>query len=159
MRGEYKLVATIAEAAHENSSQAAQQATIHALWKTGGPNTTVCGQVEALNIATMSKNRIVTCAACLAALEIERQRRGRAGRAAMQEKHNDTKNLAAEYKKQRDDLLEFMKGAQVSSGVCCCGDMMDKHAHPMTSGHNPVDMWDHAVMSWTEQIEKFDKEN
>lgn len=66
-------------------------------------------------------------------------------------------SLAEQYKKQRDDLLEFMKGAQVSSGVCCCGDMMDKHASPMICGHNPVDIWDHAVMSYSEEIAAFDE--
>lgn len=155
MRGEYKLVAAIGEAAREHAGNGA--ATIHALWKTGGPNTTVCGQVEALNLATMSKGRTVTCSACLAALEIERQRRGRAGRATMQAKHDDTKKLAAEYKKQRDELLEFMQRAPVSSGVCCCGSDMDKHG--MYDGHTAVDTWDYAVQQFADKIEKFDKGN
>jgi len=66
-------------------------------------------------------------------------------------------SLAENYKKQRDELLAFMQGAPVSSGVCCCGDDMNKHAHPMSSGHNPVDMWDHAVMCHAEEIAKFDE--
>lgn len=66
------------------------------------------------------------------------------------------KDLAAAYKKQRDDLLKFIQTAQVSSGVCCCGDDMKAHASPMICGHNPVDMWDHAVITWTEDIAKLD---
>lgn len=42
-------------------------------------------------------------------------------------------------------LMDFITNAQVSSGVCCCGDSMQGHADPMTSGHSPVDVWDNAV--------------
>ena len=44
-----------------------------------------------------------------------------------------------------EQLTNFIKYAQVSSGVCCCGDSMEGHPSPMTCGHSPVDMWDHAV--------------
>jgi len=27
----------------------------------------------------------------------------------------------------------------IVSGVCCCGDSMDRHASPMDCGHSPVD--------------------
>ena len=64
--------------------------------------------------------------------------------------------LAAAYKKQRDDLLAFMENAPVSSGVCCCGDDMTKHPDPMWCGHNPVDMWDHSVVCAIEDARKFD---
>lgn len=68
------------------------------------------------------------------------------------------KELAAAYKAQRDELLAFMRRAPVSSGVCCCGDDMEKHASPMICGHSPVDQWDDSVYSWAEQIAKFDRE-
>ena len=42
-------------------------------------------------------------------------------------------------------LRDFIASAQVSSGVCCCGEAMDGHSSPMSCGHSPVDMWDHAV--------------
>ena len=42
-------------------------------------------------------------------------------------------------------LLDFIARAQVSSGVCCCGDTMDGHPSPMSCGHSPIDVWDHAV--------------
>lgn len=63
---------------------------------------------------------------------------------------------AAHYKAQRDSLLEFIKNAPVSSGVCCCGDDMEKHGNPMYCGHNPVDMWDHSVRCYVEDIEAAD---
>lgn len=65
------------------------------------------------------------------------------------------KLLASEYKRQRDNLLAFIQHADVSSGVCCCGNSMDKHG--MWDGHNPVDMWDHSVLCYTEEFESFDK--
>jgi hypothetical protein len=63
---------------------------------------------------------------------------------------------AAQYKKQRDDLLAFMQSAPVSSGVCCCGDDMQRHGNPMDCGHSPVDEWDYSVQCWAEQIAKAD---
>lgn len=38
-------------------------------------------------------------------------------------------------------LLEFIEGAPVESGLCCCGDSMN---HPFDS-HSPRDQWDYAV--------------
>lgn len=52
--------------------------------------------------------------------------------------------LAAEQAKSVE-VRDFIARAQVSSGVCCCGDAMDGHASPMVCGHSPVDMWDYAV--------------
>ncbi|WP_292041545.1 hypothetical protein [Massilia sp. UBA6681] len=62
----------------------------------------------------------------------------------------------ARIKDQRDRLLAFIQNAGVSSGVCCCGDSMERHGNPMDSGHNPVDMWDHGVACWTEEIAESD---
>ena len=47
-----------------------------------------------------------------------------------------------------DEMYDLIKCAQVSSGVCMCGDKMEDHNE--ASGHAPVDIWDHAV----EQINK-----
>ena len=47
-----------------------------------------------------------------------------------------------------DEMYDLIKCAQVSSGVCMCGDNMEDHNE--ASGHAPVDIWDHAV----EQINK-----
>lgn len=52
--------------------------------------------------------------------------------------------LAAEQAKNVK-LLDFIARAQVSSGVCCCGEPMDGHSSPMSCGHSPVDAWDYAV--------------
>ena len=46
------------------------------------------------------------------------------------------------------ELYDLIKYAQVDSGVCMCGD--DMQDHNQSSGHSPVDVWDHAV----EQINK-----
>jgi hypothetical protein len=47
-----------------------------------------------------------------------------------------------------DELYDLIQYAQVSSGVCMCGDNMEDHNQ--ASGHAPVDIWDHAV----EQMKK-----
>lgn len=65
--------------------------------------------------------------------------------------------LAKAYKSQRDELLAFVQGAQVSSGICCCGDDMDRHPSPLYCGHNPVDMWEHSLLCYVEQFADFDK--
>jgi hypothetical protein len=46
------------------------------------------------------------------------------------------------------ELYDLIKYAQVKSGVCMCGDNMQDHNQ--SSGHSPVDVWDHAV----EQVDK-----
>ena len=46
------------------------------------------------------------------------------------------------------ELYDLIKYAQVDSGVCMCGD--DMQDHNQSSGHSPVDVWDHGV----EQINK-----
>lgn len=64
---------------------------------------------------------------------------------------------ADHYKRQRDNLIEFINNAQVISGVCCCGDDMQRHSNPMDCGHSPRDQWDYLVQCWLEQIEEEDK--
>lgn len=64
--------------------------------------------------------------------------------------------LAAHYKRQRDNLLASMQESPVSSGVCCCGDAMDAHAHPMDCGHSPRDEWDWHVECTVKQIKQED---
>lgn len=63
------------------------------------------------------------------------------------------RGLAAAYKAQRDNLLAFIQNAPVESGVCCCGDSMDKH---YSQDHSAVDMWDHSVLCYAEEFAKFD---
>lgn len=45
---------------------------------------------------------------------------------------------------QLSETVRFVASAPVSSGVCCCGDSMGDHGHPMSCGHTPVDEWGHA---------------
>jgi|GEM_PF-1769553 len=55
--------------------------------------------------------------------------------------HDEDKIIAQQARIEQ--LTNFIKYAQVSSGVCCCGDSMEGHPSPMTCGHSPVDMWDY----------------
>jgi len=52
------------------------------------------------------------------------------------------------------ELVGFIKYAQVSSGVCCCGDLMDNHSNQMYCGHTPTDMWDYSVYLLLEKYTK-----
>jgi len=42
-------------------------------------------------------------------------------------------------------LHNFLDRFPASSGCCCCGEPMDSHSDPMSSGHSPVDSGDYAV--------------
>lgn len=53
-------------------------------------------------------------------------------------------------------LLEFIQHAPVSSGVCCCGESMDRHSDPMMCGHSPTDEWDWSVHCLIEDAKKHD---
>lgn len=55
--------------------------------------------------------------------------------------HDEDKIIAQQARIEQ--LTNFIKHAQVSSGICCCGDSMEGHPSPMTCGHSPVDMWDY----------------
>jgi hypothetical protein len=86
MTDDYKRVTTITEAASENSTQVAPAAIVHAQWINptyGSTGQTMCG-IDTLNLATMPKYRIVSCAGCNAALKKERQRRSHEGTANYQ---------------------------------------------------------------------------
>lgn len=41
--------------------------------------------------------------------------------------------------------VSFVEHADVSSGVCCCGDSMKGHGDVFDTGHSPRDMWDYAA--------------
>ena len=55
--------------------------------------------------------------------------------------HDEDKIIAQQARIEQ--LTNFIEHAQVSSGICCCGDSMEGHPSPMTCGHSPVDMWDY----------------
>lgn len=57
---------------------------------------------------------------------------------------------------ERDLLWRFYEAARkapVGTGVCCCGDSMDKHPDPYSSGHNPTDEWDNFLSNWKQKID------
>ena len=62
----YHRVATLAEAAAEDTSQAAPRATVHAIMK--GSTTTLCGRLTDENVQRMGVIRIVDCPECREAL-------------------------------------------------------------------------------------------
>jgi hypothetical protein len=37
------------------------------------------------------------------------------------------------------DLLGVLEHVSLESGICCCGDNIANHDHPMNCGHSPVD--------------------
>ena len=57
---------------------------------------------------------------------------------------------------REEKLLDFIQNAPVSSGVCCCGEGMDRHSDPMSCGHSPRDQWDWSVQCLVEQAKKHD---
>lgn len=42
-----------------------------------------------------------------------------------------------------ESLLYALQQAEIKTGVCCCGDSMDRHDIAYNCGHSPVDMFDH----------------
>lgn len=57
---------------------------------------------------------------------------------------------------REEKLLDFIQNAPVSSGVCCCGECMDRHSNPMSCGHSPRDQWDWSVQCLVEESKKHD---
>lgn len=61
--------------------------------------------------------------------------------------------------RERDEVVEAWRSLaeraerifhsiNCESGVCCCGDEMEGHSHPMSYGHSPVDSGEYAVEGW-----------
>lgn len=48
--------------------------------------------------------------------------------------------------------VEFLRSAPLSTGVCCCGDSMDRHPSPLTCGHCPEDSGGHAVAGLIDEL-------
>ena len=62
--------------------------------------------------------------------------------------------MLSELRRLHAELLEIAKSVEgmvsncdISSGVCCCGDSMEKHQDPMYCGHSPVDSGVYAADS------------
>lgn len=41
------------------------------------------------------------------------------------------------------EVLDILERAEIKTGVCCCGDSMDRHDLPFNCGHSPVDEFDY----------------
>lgn len=72
--------------------------------------------------------------------------------ATERKKQQDRERMQAKRKKI-DDFIEFVRSAPVASGICCCGDNMDRHSDP-SCGHSPVDQWDRSLSLWLEELGK-----
>lgn len=58
--------------------------------------------------------------------------------------------MSKEYKTVPAEFLTFLKDAPVGSGICMCGDKMEDHSPH--GYHSPVEMWDHNLNSWLDEI-------
>lgn len=45
-----------------------------------------------------------------------------------------------------DACMASIEHADMSDGVCCCGDSMEGHSDPMSCGHSPTDMGEYYAM-------------
>lgn len=51
------------------------------------------------------------------------------------------------------EMLDHLKQCSLDSGVCHCGESMEKHSNPMDCGHTPVDMGWTAADNWIKKAE------
>ena len=112
---DYRRVVKNSEYQAEPNCQAAPNSRVHALWLGKVPreglewptDTTMCGQVESLDVINVGKSRVVTCGDCLKALKRERQSRSAAGLIRSQERRNEEAERHAE--NPDADLIERMQ--------------------------------------------------
>ena len=52
---------------------------------------------------------------------------------------SDARAAVAELVEAHRRLLALAERLDLTEGVCCCGDSMDRHPEPMSCGHLPVD--------------------
>lgn len=98
---EYKTVVN----PHDSNS------TVHALWKAGAPDVTMCGQVESLDVRYV-ENRSVSCVACQGMLKKIRQQRSREGTARHQQRmreeaghREEVEEATAQYPSAGNDIV------------------------------------------------------
>lgn len=51
-----------------------------------------------------------------------------------------------------DEIITLAEGAPLETGVCMCGDPVEDHN--FSSGHSPVDIWDHAFSKFREGLDQ-----
>lgn len=117
---DYRRVVKNSEYQAEPNCQAAPNSRVHALWIGRAPkeglewptDTTMCGQVESLDVINVGKSRVVSCGECLKALKRERQARSTAGVIRSQERRNEE---AERHAANPDaDLIERMQARAAS---------------------------------------------
>jgi hypothetical protein len=119
---DYRRVVKSSEYHAEPNCQAAPNSRVHALWagktKEGlewPTDTTMCGEVESLDVINVGKQRVVTCGGCLKALKRERQARSAAGLVRSQERRHAEIEEAANLVNNPDaDLIERMQARAAS---------------------------------------------
>ena len=66
-------------------------------------------------------------------------------------RYSDLAAAHAENKRLRalvDQAANIFTHCSVTDGVCCCGDNMEGHSHPMSAGHGPVDHGSYMADKW-----------
>lgn len=117
LTNDYRRVVKRSEYDAEPNCQAAPNSRVHALWTGKGnegrewpTDTTMCGQVESLDVINVGKTRVVTCGDCLKALKRERQARSAAGLIRSQERRSEAYAEAERQAGNPDaDLIERMQ--------------------------------------------------
>lgn len=51
-------------------------------------------------------------------------------------------------------FYDAVQQVPASTGVCCCGDSMDKHSDLYSCGHSPIDAWDNFLLNWKRWLGK-----
>lgn len=64
-----------------------------------------------------------------------------------------TRALAAETEVERlrgltTEAIQLVENCSVETGVCCCGEDMERHSTPMNCGHTPTDMGAYQSLQW-----------
>ena len=44
--------------------------------------------------------------------------------------------------------IQLVENCPVETGICCCGDNMERHPSPMNCGHTPTDMGGYQALQW-----------
>ena len=57
--------------------------------------------------------------------------------------------------KHLSNVLYVLQNCELKTGVCCCGDQMDRHDLAWNCGHSPLDMFDHYGLPVVDAAQKF----
>ena len=111
-------------------------------------------EMVSASMSTMGKLELDLATANARISELEKELEDEANlKALAYSRHAEEKKRADEAESFLLTVIDFLRFAPLSSGICACGDSIEGHANAMNCGHSPVDSGEYNIMKLIERYE------